>query len=141
MHKLSHICMLHRSVNFDLTHELLLGSTPLEGRFLNNLGGSDGLGLTLYKLVTLGESSFSEEFSFDVLSIRNFSILMLDSLLDNLSGSSARLTGGHQICLAAAMLGSCAHWLSGGNTSACSRSIRLSSPMKRSLTIVIRHIF
>jgi hypothetical protein len=141
MHKLSHVGMFHGSMNLNLTHQLLLGSAPLERGLLNDLGSSDGFGLALDKLIALCESSFSQEFSLDVLSIRNFSILMLDPLLDNLSGSCSGLSSGHQVGLTTAVLRSIAHWLSRGNTTTRSRTSRLSSCMKWSLTIVIRHIF
>lgn len=141
MHKLSHVGMFDGSMNLNLTHELLLGPAPLERGLLNDLGSSDSFGLALDKLIALCESSFSQEFSLDVLSIRNFSILMLDPFLDNLSSSSSRLSSGHQVGLTTAVLRGVAHWLSRGNTTACSRASRLSSSMKRSLTIVIRHFF
>jgi len=32
MHELCNVCVLHRPVNFDLTHQLLLGSAPLQRR-------------------------------------------------------------------------------------------------------------
>lgn len=59
MLKLSHIGMLDGSMNLNLTHELLLGSAPLERGLLNDLGSGDGFGLTLDKLIALCESSFS----------------------------------------------------------------------------------
>ena len=72
-------------MNFDLTHELLFSSAPLQGSLLYDFGSSDCLRLTLDKFVALGKATLSQEFSFDVLSVIYFTIWKLESFLDNLS--------------------------------------------------------
>ena len=138
MHKLSNVGMLHRSMNLDFTHQLLLGPAPLQRRFLNDLGRSDCLGLALNKFVAFGETTFSQEFSFHVLSIADFSILVFDPLLDDLSGSILLwLLCSDQVGLTAAVLRRCCHGLGTRDTTTSAWSCRLSSYLKRSLTIVI----
>ena len=142
MHKLGHIAVLDGPMNLDLTHELLLGPAPLQRGLLNNLGRGDGLGLALDKFVALCKSTFAQELSFHVLSIRYLPILMLDSFLDYLGGGVAWLSRSHQVCLTTTVLWCCYHWLRRGDPAAGTWSSRLSTtPVKRSLTIVIRHIF
>lgn len=91
MHKLSYVGMLHRSVNLDLTHELLLSSTPLERGLLDNLGSSDCFGFALNEFIAFCKSTLAEEFSLHILSIGDFSILMLDPLFNDLGGRTAWL--------------------------------------------------
>jgi len=102
VHKLSDIRMLHRAMDFDLTHQLLLGSAPLQRRILNNFSGSYRFGLTLYKFIAFCKTTFAEEFSFDVLQISDVSILILaNPLLDDLR---ALIRLSVQIGLAGAMM-------------------------------------
>lgn len=85
MLKLSNICVFDRSMNFDLTHELLFSSAPLQGRLLNNFGSCDCFSLTLDEFIALSKTTLSQEFSFDVLSVIDFTIWKLESFLNNLS--------------------------------------------------------
>jgi len=71
-------------VNFDLTHQLLLCSTSLEGGLLNNFSGANRLCVHLNELVTFCESTLSEELSLNILSISDFAILMLYALFNDL---------------------------------------------------------
>ena len=141
MHKLGDIRVLDRSMNLDLTHELLLSPAPLQRGLLYDLGSRNLLGLALHELIALGETTFTKEFTFHVLSIRDLSILMLDPLLNYLGGRPAWLTRSHQVRLTVAVLGGRHNWLGRRDAAACSRPSSLRSSVKRSLTIVIRHIF
>ena len=141
MHELCYIDMLHRSVNFDFTHQLLLCSTSLQRRFLNYFGCGHSLVITLDKFITFGKSTLAEEFSFDILYIANFSILMLDSFFNYLvsCGACNRL----KVCLTTTML-----TIGNQALSCCSTSTRscrwctnaqLTSMKVLLTTIVIRH--
>ena len=77
--------MLHRPVNLDFTHQLLLSPASLQGRLLNNLGSCDSFVIALNKLVALCESSLAQELAFDVLPIGHFSILMFHFFFNYLS--------------------------------------------------------
>lgn len=101
VHELCHIAMLHRTMDLDLTHQLLLGSAALEGRLLNNLGSRDGLRVTLDELIALRESTLTKEFTFDVLTVGDLAIRMLNSFFDDLG---TLVLGGVQIGLAACVL-------------------------------------
>ena len=48
-------------MNLDLTHQFLLGSAPLQRRFVNDLSCCDCLCLALDKLIAFGEATFAEE--------------------------------------------------------------------------------
>ena len=85
MSELSHIDMLHRSVNLDLTHQLLLCSTSLETGLLNDFCSSDCFIVTLNEFITFSKATFSQEFSFDVLPIANFTVLVFNSFLYDLA--------------------------------------------------------
>ena len=94
MHKLSHIGMLDRSVNLDLTHQLLLRPAPLERRLLDDLGSRYLLSVTLDEFIALGKSTFPEELALDILAIANLSILVLNSLLNDLGARRPWLLAG-----------------------------------------------
>lgn len=57
--ELGDVGMLDRPVNFDLTHQLLLCSTPLQRGLLDDFGCTDCLRVHLNELVALGESALS----------------------------------------------------------------------------------
>ena len=101
VHKLSHICVLHRAMDLDLAHQLLLGSAALEGRLLNDLGSRDGLGVALHKFIALREPTLTKEFTFDILTVGDLSVRMLNSLLDDLG---TLILGRMQVGLAAGVL-------------------------------------
>lgn len=101
MHELCHIAVLHRPMNFDLAHQLLLCSAALQSRLLDDLGCGYGLGVALHKLVALRKSSFSEEFTFDILTVGDLAIRMLNALFDYLG---TLVLGGMQVGLAAGVL-------------------------------------
>lgn len=71
-------------MNLNLTHELLLGPAPLQTCLLYDLGGRDSLVFALHKLITLCEATFSKKLPFDVLSVADLPILMLNALFHNL---------------------------------------------------------
>ena len=82
--ELSHIHVLDRPVDLDLTHELLFRPASLKRGLLDNLCGRHGLRLTLDELVALREATLAEELALDVLSVADLSIRVLHSLLHNL---------------------------------------------------------
>lgn len=51
---------------------------------MDYLRGRNGFIVTLYKFIAFSKATFSEELSFDVLTIRNLAVRMLYSLLNNL---------------------------------------------------------
>ena len=124
MHELSHILMLHRTVDFDLTHQLLLSSTPLKGGLLDDFGSCNCFVVTLNEFVAFSKTSFSKKFSFDILPVADLPILMFDSFL-NYSGTS--IGSRMKICLATAMLRRVHDRLHLCCSSSCARSLRLSS--------------
>lgn len=73
-------------MDFDLTHELLLGPASLQRCLLNDFGSRDCFVITLYKFVAFGKASLTQELALDILSITDLSVLMLDLFLHNLGG-------------------------------------------------------
>ena len=124
-------------MNLDFTHQLLLCATPLQRGLLNDFGSSDLLCVTLDKFIALSEATLAQEFSFQILSIADLSVLMLDSLLDNLSAAIVGRRAGHQISLTTAVLRSGHHRLVRRHASSCAWALRLSTAVQRILTIVI----
>ena len=113
VHELSYICVLDRPVDFNFTHQLLLSPASSERSFQDDFCGSNLLRFTLHKLVALCESTLAEELPFDVLSIADLTIRVLNSFFNNLS----RLTGllRVKVCLAVAVLRSCDERLVGSS--------------------------
>ena len=138
MLELCNIYVLDRSVNFDFTNQLLLGSTSLKWWFLNDLSCSDSFVITLSKFIAFRKTTFSKELTFDVLSITNFSILMLDSFLNNCGAGICTILV--QISLRATVRSVWCHWLNRSRASSCSGSLRLSSKVSTLKLIVIWHI-
>ena len=101
VHELAHIRMLHRTMDLDLRHQLLLGSASLKRGLVDDLGSTDTLRFALNELIALGEATFAEEFTFDVLAVGDFSILVLYSLLDDLSIGTRITTCRVKVCLTA----------------------------------------
>ena len=138
MLELCHIYMFDRSMNFNFTHQLLLGSTSLKWWFLNDLCSSNSFVITLGKFIAFCKTTFSKELTFDVLSITNFSILMLDSFLNNCGARIGTILV--QIRLRATVRGVWIHWLNRSWASSCSGSLRLSSKVSTLKLIEIWHI-
>lgn len=92
-------------MNFDLTHQLLLGTAPLQRTLVNNLCCRNGLRVALHEFVTLGEAAFAQKLSLDVSAVADLSVLMLDALLDDLSAGCSVLVevGGAAACLGSSL--------------------------------------
>ena len=130
MEELGDIWMLHRPVNFDLTHQLLLCPASLQRGLLNDLGCAHCLRVHLHELVALRETTLSKELAFDILPVADLTIRMLYALLDELSSWVARVTpaGRVKIGLAAAVsvaLHQAWRLSSSSGTAVASRSWRL----------------
>ena len=54
---------------------------------MNDLRGRDSLCIALHELVTLGKPAFAQKLSLDVFALADFSVLMFNPLLDDLSAS------------------------------------------------------
>lgn len=81
---------------------------------MDDLGSTDSLGFALNELVALGKATFSKELALDVLAVGDFSILVLDTLFDDLSVCVRIATRGMEIGLTAAGCGSSLHQLMSG---------------------------
>ena len=55
--------LMERSVNFDLGHQLLLGSSFCQGALLNNFSSGNSLILQVGKLEATSETTLTKEFS------------------------------------------------------------------------------
>lgn len=123
--------MLHRPVNFDLAHQLLLCPAPLQRGLLDDLGGAHCLRVHLHELVALGETTLSKELTLYILPVADLTICMLYAFFDELGCWVAAVApaGGVQIGLTAAVSVALdeAWRLSGGDPSAAiaSRAWRL----------------
>lgn len=84
MCELRDVLVLDGSVNFDLTHQLLLGAAPLQRTLLDDLRRRDRLRIALHEFVTLGEAALAQKLSFDIIAVADLTVLMLDALLDDL---------------------------------------------------------
>ena len=131
MHELSHIYVLNRSVNFDLTHKLLFCSTSLETCLLNYLSSRDIFIVALDEFVAFCKATFAQEFTLDILPVAYFTVLMFYSLLDNLG---RRLLLIMQVCLTTSVS------TRSQSLSTSSTSLGLCSMNQLSLSIKIRHI-
>ena len=138
MLELCHIYVLDRSVNFNFTHQLLLGSTSLKRRLLNNFGSRNIFVVTLDKFIAFCKSTLSQKFSFDILFVAYLTILMLDSLFNNCSAGVGSIC--MKISLTATLLGSWNHWLNLSSSSSSTGSLRLCPHELILTTIVIWHI-
>ena len=121
--ELGHIGMLDRPVNFDFTHQLLLCPTSLQRRLLDNFGCTNCLCIHLNKLIALCKAALTQELSFDVLSIRHFTILMLYALLNDLMLCS------WITCIAAT------RWMKVGLTAAMSTALNQSGSLRTTCRI------
>ena len=106
VHELANILVLDGSMDLDFGHQLLLGSASLQRGLVDDLGCTNTLRLALHKLIALGKATLSKEFTLDVLAERGVSVLVLDSLLDDLGIGAAVATRAVKVGLAAASGGS-----------------------------------
>ena len=111
--------MLDRPVNFDLAHQLLLRPAPLQRGLLDDLGCADRLRVHLHQLIAFGEATLSKELTLDIRSVADLSVLVLDTLFDDLS---ARVSIFMEVGGAAASLGSGLHKLLRGDAAAGART-------------------
>lgn len=79
----NNVVMMKRTMNLDLRHELLLGAGLCERCLRNDLGRSNSLGFNVSELVTLGETTFSEELPAQVLLDANITVELDDFFLDD----------------------------------------------------------
>ena len=85
--------MLNTPVDLDLTHELLLGATLGKRRFLDDFGRVHKHRLRIDELETLCKAAFAQEFTFEVPSNSDFTVLLFKLLLDNCLGGRGLLAG------------------------------------------------
>lgn len=83
MLKLDHMLMLNRSVNFDLTHQLLLCSAFSQGCLLHNLGRTDCFSFAVLEFIALSETSLPKKLALQVFPYLNFSIVLNNFFFDN----------------------------------------------------------
>ena len=79
------IVVVQTAMNFDLRHELLLGTTFGEGRLHDDFGGLDFLVFEVRELKALGKASLSEELAFEVLLDADVAIELDDLFFDDRS--------------------------------------------------------
>ena len=77
------VVVMQTAMNFDFTHELLLGTRLGESGLGNDLGSGDSLVLEVGEFVTLGESSLTEELALEVLLDADVAIKLDDFLFNN----------------------------------------------------------
>ena len=104
VHELCNIYMLDRTMNFDFTHQFLFSSASLQRWLQYNFRCCDFLIITSHEFVALSKASLTQEFAFNVLSVANLTILMLDSFLNNLCGLRPVSCLRQKVGLAAAVL-------------------------------------
>ena len=73
-------------MNFNLTHELLLGASLCQCGFGNYFSGRDTLVLKVGELKAASETSLTKELSFEILFDANFTVIFDDFLVDNSLG-------------------------------------------------------
>ena len=76
--EVANVRVLDTSVDLDLTHEFLLGSTLCQTALLDDFGRMHECSLRIDKLEALGKASFAEEFSFQVPSDADFTIRLFE---------------------------------------------------------------
>ena len=81
--ELANIRVFDTFVNPDLGHQLLFGSSFGKGGFLNEFAGKNRFCLVADKLVTLGESTFSEELALVVVSNPYAAVFLFEFFFDN----------------------------------------------------------
>jgi len=83
--KLTHVVVFDAPMDFDFTHQLLLGTTLCKTRFLDNFSCVDVFSLRIYKLPALCKSAFAQKLAFYVASgsvvITDFVFLLYVSIL------------------------------------------------------------
>ena len=77
------VVLVERSVNLDLRHELLLGSSLRESRFGNDFGRRDSFIFEVGELEAASETSLTEELALQVLLDADLSIVLDDFLFDD----------------------------------------------------------
>ena len=81
------VVLMKGSVNFDLRHQLLLGTSLSQGGLHNNLGSRNSLVLEVSELEAASETSLSEELALQVLLDADFAVVLDDFLLDDSLGT------------------------------------------------------
>ena len=80
MLELAYILMFDASMNLDLWHQLLLGSSFGEWSFLNEFTGKNRLSFITNEFIAFCESSFAKEFSFVIESASNRAVSLFKFL-------------------------------------------------------------
>ena len=81
------VVLVQGSVNLDLTHQLLLGSSLGQSGLHNDFGGRDTLVFEVGELETAGETTFTEELALEVLLDADFAVVLDDFLFDDRLGT------------------------------------------------------
>lgn len=84
--EVAHVAVLDAAVDFDLAHQLLLGSTFGQARLLNDFGRVHESGVGINEFVAFGESALAQELALDIPANSNFAIFLVLLLDDCLAG-------------------------------------------------------
>ena len=88
------VVLVQTSVNLDLRHELLLGTSLGQGRLKDDLGRRYSLVLQISELEAASESSLTKELTLEISLNANFSIIFDYSFFnDGLGSIDSRLFG------------------------------------------------
>jgi hypothetical protein len=93
------VVVVETPVNFDLGHQLLLGSRLCKRRFGYHFGGRDTLSLKVCELIALCEASFAEEFASEILLDADITVELDDLFLNNDLGVLLLVVGRWLGCL------------------------------------------
>jgi hypothetical protein len=66
MLELAHVVVLNASVDFDLTHQLLLCSAFGQAGLLNDLGSMDIISFSINEFPTFGKPSLAQKLALDI---------------------------------------------------------------------------
>ena len=70
--KVAHISMFDAAVDFDLTHQFLLGPALRQAGLLDHLSRMHKARIGIYELIAFGETTLAQEFPLDVASDADF---------------------------------------------------------------------
>ena len=77
------VVLVERAMNFDLRHQLLLGTSLCECGLGDDFGGRDSLILQVCELEAASETTFTEELALEILLDANLSVVLDNFLLDD----------------------------------------------------------
>ena len=70
--KVAHISMFDATMDFDLTHQFLLGPALRQARLLDHLRSMHKTRIRIYELIAFGKTALAQEFTLDVASDADF---------------------------------------------------------------------